>query len=180
MSQSISCFHSLGVCMKFSAFTTRWRHSWSSELNPPIPVHLSSLIPKMSMFTLAISCLTTSNLPWFMDITLQVPRQYSSSQHQTLLPSAVTSITGCCFCLGSVSSFFLKLFLHWSPVAYGHLPTWGVHLSVSIFLSFHTVHGVLKARILKWFAIPFSNGLCFVRTLHHDPSVLGGPTWHGS
>ena len=118
MSQSISCFHSLGVCMKFSAFTTRWRHSWSSELNPPIPVHLSSLIPKMSMFTLAISCLTTSNLPWFIDITLQVPRQYSSSQHQTLLPSAVTSITGCCFCLGSVSSFFLELFLHWSPVAY--------------------------------------------------------------
>jgi len=27
-----------------------------------------------------------------------------------------------------------------------------------IFLPFHTVHGVLKARILKWFAIPFSNG----------------------
>ena len=26
----------------------------------------------MSMFTLAISCLTTSNLPWFMDLTFQV------------------------------------------------------------------------------------------------------------
>ena len=25
-----------------------------------------------------------------------------------------------------------------------------------IFLLFHTVHGVLKARMLKWFAIPFS------------------------
>ena len=24
----------------------------------------------------------------------------------------------CCFCFGSVSSFFLELFLHWSPVAY--------------------------------------------------------------
>ena len=34
----------------------------SSELNSPIPVHFSSLIPKMSMFTLAISCLTTFNL----------------------------------------------------------------------------------------------------------------------
>ena len=45
---------------------------------------------------------------------------------------------------------------------------------------FHMVHGVLKARILKWFAIPFSSGLHFVRTLHHDPFVLGGPTWHGS
>ena len=29
-------------------------------------------------------------------------------------------------------------------------------------------------------AIPFSNGTQFVRTLHHDPSILGGPTWHGS
>ena len=42
-----------------------------------------------------------------------------------------------------------------------------------IFLPFHTVPGVLKARILKWFAIPFSSGPHFVRTLHHDPSILG-------
>ena len=48
-----------------------------------------------------------------------------------------------------------------------------------LFLPFHTVHGVLKARILKWFAIPFSSGPHSVRTLHHDPPVLGGPTWHG-
>ena len=27
-----------------------------------------------------------------------------------------------------------------------------------IILPFHTVHGLLKARILKWFAIPFSSG----------------------
>ena len=36
---------------------------WSSELNSPIPVHLSLLIPRMLTFTLAISYLTTSNLP---------------------------------------------------------------------------------------------------------------------
>ena len=48
-----------------------------------------------------------------------------------------------------------------------------------IFLPFHTVHGVLKARILKWFAIPFSSGPHFVRTLHQDPSVLGCPTRQG-
>ena len=47
-----------------------------------------------------------------------------------------------------------------------------------IFLPFHTVHGVLKARILKWFAIPFSSGPHCVRPLHHDPSILGGPTLH--
>ena len=32
----------------------------TTELNSPIPVHFSSLIPRMSTFTLAISCLTTS------------------------------------------------------------------------------------------------------------------------
>ena len=48
-----------------------------------------------------------------------------------------------------------------------------------IFLSFQTVHGVLKARILKWFAIPFSSGPHCVRPLHHHLSILGGPTGHG-
>ena len=31
---------------------------------------------------------------------------------------------------------------------------------------------LVKATVLKWFAIPFSRGPRFVRTLHHDPSVL--------
>ena len=181
--------------------------------------------------------------------------QYCSLQHQTLLPSPVTSTTGCWFCFGSVSSFFLKLFLYcslvayWAPTDVGLLPwqlrrqsvclqfgrprfdpwvrkipwrrkwqstavflpgkshgfrslvgysPWGrrvghdwvtslslsptqrVHLSCPIFLPFLTVHGVLKARILKRFAIPFSSGPRFARTLHYDSSVLGGPTQHGS
>jgi hypothetical protein len=33
--------------------------------------------------------------------------------------------------------------------------------------SFHTVHGILKARIMKWFAIPFS------RLWHPVPSLHG-------
>ena len=48
-----------------------------------------------------------------------------------------------------------------------------------VILPFHTVHGVLKARIVKWFAIPVSSGPHSVRPLHHDPPVLGGPTEHG-
>ena len=72
----------------------------------------------MLTFTLAISCLTTSNLPWFMDITCQDPMQYCSLQHRTLLPSPITSTTEYCFSFGSISSFFLQLFLHSSPVAY--------------------------------------------------------------
>ena len=43
-------------------------------------------------------------------------------------------------------------------------------------LPFPTVHGVLKARILKWLAIPFSSGPHSVRPLHHDLPVLGCPT----
>ena len=53
-----------------------------------------------------------------MDLTFQVPMQYCALQHRSLLLSPVTSTTGCCFCFGSISSFFLELFLHWSPVAY--------------------------------------------------------------
>ena len=31
------------------------------------------------------------------------------------------------------------------------------------------------ANILEWFAIPSSSDSRFVRTLHYDPSILGGP-----
>ena len=96
----------------------KWSNKKWQELNSPIPVHFSLLIPRMSTFTLAISCLTTSNLPWFLDLTFQVPMKYCSLQHQTLLLSPVTSTAGYSFCFGSIPPFFLELFLHWSPVAY--------------------------------------------------------------
>ena len=59
-----------------------------------------------------------SNLPWFTDLTFQAPMQYFSLKHRTLLLSPVPSTTGYCFCFGSIPSFFLELFLHWSPAAY--------------------------------------------------------------
>ena len=99
-------------------------------------VYFHLLVSRMSMFTLAISYLTTSNLPWFMDLTFQVPMQYCSLQHQTLLSSPVSSTTGCCFC------FALSLHSFWSYFStdlqshIGHLPTWGVHLSVSYLFAF--------------------------------------------
>ena len=45
---------------------------------------------------------------------------------------------------------------------------------------FFTVHEVLTASTLGWFAIPSSSGSRFVRTLCYDPSVLGGPAQHDS
>ena len=53
-----------------------------------------------------------------MDLPFLVPMQYWSLQHWTLLLSPVTSTAGCCFCFGSIPSFFQELFLHWSAVAY--------------------------------------------------------------
>ena len=124
----------------------------------------------MSMLTLAISCLTSSNLPWFIDLKFQLPIQYCS-----LLASDFTFITS------SIHNWVL--FLLWlrlfilsgvsSPLTsssiLGTYQPGEFIFQCSIFLPFHSVHGVLKARILTWFSIPFSSGQHFVRTLHHDP-----------
>ena len=108
----------------------------------------------MSMFTLAISCLTTCNLPWFMDLTFQVPMQYCSLQHRTLLLSLVTSTTGYCFCFGSIPSFFLELFLHWSPVAYWALINLGSSsfsiLSFCLFILFISALLTMPKPLTVW------------------------------
>ena len=120
------------------------------------------------MFTLAISCLTTSNLPWFMALTFQVPWQYYSLQHQTLLPSKLTSTTGCCFCFGSISSSFLEWFFHSSPIGYWAPTDLGSSsFSVMSFCLFLLLMGVLKARRLK--CLPFPS------PVHHVLSEL--PPW---
>ena len=54
---------------------------------------------------------------------------------------------------------------------------WGPFYKDTNPISSHTVHVVLKARMLRWFAIPFSSGSHFVRTLHRDPSTR--VTLHG-
>ena len=108
----------------------------------------------MLTFTLAISCLTTSNLPWFMDLTFQVPVQYCSLQHRTLLLSPVTSTTGYCFCFGAVPSFFLELFLHWSPVAYWALNDLGSSsFSILSFCLFILFMGFSRQEY--WSGLPF-------------------------
>ena len=61
---------------------------------------------------------------------------------------------------------------------------WRFFFQYPIILPFHTVHWVLKARVLKWFTIPFSSGPHSVRPLHHgltwvSLTTLGGPTQHG-
>ena len=131
----------------------------------------------MLTFTLAIPCLITSNLPWFMDLTFQVPMQYYSSQHQTLLLSPVTSTAGCCFCFGSVSSFFLELHFHWSPVAY-RAPTnlWGSSFSVLSFCLCILFMGFSRQEY--WSGFPFPSPVDHI--CQHSPPwpVLSWVTLH--
>ena len=125
----------------------------SSELNYPIPVYFSLLIPKMSMCFLTISCLTISNFPWFMDLTSQVPQQDSTLHYQNLLPPpdshnwTLFLLRLCLFILSGVISCSSSV-VYWTPTNLGRFIFW-----FYISLPFHTVNGVLKTQILKWFAI---------------------------
>ena len=98
---------------KSHSCTQRTGRAWGITLSP-ILVHFitNSLIPKMSMFTLAISCLTMCNLPWFMDLTFQVPMQYFCLQNQTLLSPPDITTTECHFCFVPAISFFLELLVN--------------------------------------------------------------------
>ena len=99
--------------------------------------------------------------------------QYCSLQHWALLPSPVTSTTGWYLCIASISSFFLKLFLHWSLVAYWAATDLGSSsFSVLSFCFFITVHGVLKARVLKW--LPFPSP---VDRILSELSTMTLPSW---
>ena len=112
----------------------------------------------------------------------QVLMQYCSLQHQILLSSSDTSITVSflllpnCFILpgaiGNSPPCFLSSIL--DTFRPGGLIFW-----CHICFSFYTAHDVAMASMMGWVAIPFSSGSRLVKSLCYDPSVLGGPTWHG-
>ena len=152
---------------------------WSSEFNSPILVYFSSLILKLS-------CSLLPSPVWPLLIYLD-----SWPSRSRILCNIVLYSTKLYFrhqshaqlgIVFALASFFLELFLCSSLVAYWAPTNWGVHLSVSYLFVFSFSWGSQgkKWQSKKWFAIPFSSEPHFVRTLHHDSSFLGGPTWHGS
>ena len=127
----------------------------------------------MSTFTLAMSCLTSSNLPWFMDLTFQVSMQYCSLQHQALLLSPGTFTTGFCFCFGSIPSFFLELFLYWSPVAYWAPTNLGSSsFSVLSFFLFTLFMGFSRQEY--WSGLPFPSPVDHILS---ELSPMTLPSW---
>ena len=131
----------------------------------------------MSIFILAFSFLSTSNLSWFMDLTFQVPMQYCSLQHWTLLSPPDTSTTERRFHFSPASSFFLDLFLYSSPVAYWHLLTWVAHLLMSYILAFSYCSWSSRSKDTEEVCHSFSRGAHLVWTLHHDLSWVALHAW---
>ena len=124
----------------------------------------------MSTFTLAIPF---DHFQFALIHGPNIPGSYAILLFTALEFTSITSPihSWYCFCFDSISSFFLELFLHCSVL--GAYRPGEFIFQCPIFLPFHTVYGILKTRILKWFANPFSSGPYFVRTLHHDLSILG-------
>ena len=121
------------------------------------------------MFTLAISCLTTSSLPWFMDLKFQVPMQYCSLQHWTSITSHIHNwmLFSLCLCLFITS----RVFPHSSSVACWRPTDLGSSSSIVISFGLSYCLEGSQGRSTEMIAIPFSSGLRFVRTLHQDPSI---------
>ena len=156
-----------GYCISSKGFLPTVVDIMVIELNSPIPVHLSSLIPRMLTFTLAIS------FDHFQFALIHGPNILGSCAILLFTASDLASITShihnwvllllwlCLFILSRVISPLIS-----SSILGTYQPGEFI-FQCPIFLPFHTVHGVLKARILKWFAIPFSSGPHSVRTLPH-------------
>ena len=172
-----NAFQTLLLTMRVTPFLLRCScpQLWillSSELNLPITVHFSSQNPKM-MFTLVISFLTTSNLPWFINLTFQIPMQYCSLQHHTWLPPPDTSTTGCCLLFDSGPSFLLELFLCSFPVVFCHLLTREFIFQCHIFFAF------------SYYSWDSQGGLPFPSLVDHvfselsTMTCLSGVTLHG-
>ena len=106
-----------------------------------------------------------------MDLSFQFPMQYCSLQHRTLLLSPVPSTAGCCFCFGSIPSFFLELYLHWSPVACW-APTELGSSSFSSFCLFIFFMGFSKQEY--WSGFPFPSPVDHILS---DLSTVTRPSW---
>ena len=119
----------------------------------------------MSVFTLAISCLSTSiyldsgpNIPSSCAVLFFTASDFTFTTRY-IHTWALFALWLSLFTLsGAISLLFPSRVLdtYWPA---GTVPIFQFHIFLPFFL---TVDGVLKARILKWFVILFSSVPCFV------------------
>ena len=145
----------------------------SSELNSPILVHFSSLIPKIHSCHLLFehfqfTLIHGPNISGFYAVLFFIASDFSfitTHIHNWVLFSLW-------FCLFFLSEVISPLFS--SSISVTYQPG-GFIFQCHTFLLFHTVHRVLKARRVKWFAIPFSSGPHFCQNSPPWPVHLGWP-----
>ena len=100
--------------------------------------------------------------------------QYCSLQRRTLLVSPVTSTTGYSFCFGSIPSFFLELFLYWSPVAYWAPTDLGISFfSILSFCLFILFMGFSRQEY--WSGLPFPSPVDHILS---NLSTMTRPSWN--
>ena len=121
------------------------------------------------VWPLAICLIQGPNIPGSYAILLL--------QHQTLLPSPVTSTSACCFCFGSISLFFLKFVLHWSPAAYWAHRSGEFIFQHSIFLPFLIFMGFSRQE--SWSGLPFHSPVVHVLSELSTMTCLSWVALHG-
>ena len=102
--------------------------------------------------------------------------QYCSLQHRTLLLSPVTFTCGYCFCFGSIPSFFLELFLHWSPIAYWALTNLGSSsFSILSFCLFILFMGFSRQEHWSGLPLPSPVGTYYPSPIPPSPTKAADP-----
>ena len=128
----------------------------------------------MSMFTLAISCLITSNLPWFIpgSDAFQVPMQYCSLQHRT---TSITShihnwvLFSLCLHLFILSGVISPLIS--SSILGTYRPSEFI-FQCPVFLPFHAFMGFSRQEY--WNGLPFPSPVDQVLS---ELSTMTHPSW---
>ena len=121
----------------------------------------------MSMFTLAVSSLTTFNLPWLL-----VPMHFCSLQHQTLLPLPVTCTIVHCFNFGSFFTPSRAISPLFSSSILGLYRPGEFIFQYYTFLPFHTVHGLSRQEYWSGLSFPSPREYVFA-----EISTMTRPPW---
>ena len=140
-----------------------------------MPVLFSFLISKVSWFTLAISCLTTSNFPWFMELAFQVPMHIALYSSRPCFHHQSHPQLGVVFALAPSLHSFWSYFSTDLKQYIGYLPTWGVHLSVSYLFAFSYCSWDSQGRNTEVVCHSLLQWTTFCPTSPPWPACLGWP-----
>ena len=128
-----------------------------------------------SLFSIEFSWLPPQILVDHTCVALFLGSQFFDLFHWSLICLCFRSVSFICFCTTAIPFNDYSFTVQHESRKCDTFQPGGLIFWCHIFLTFHTVCQVVKAKSLEWLAIPYSSGPRFVRTLYYDPSVLSGP-----